>query len=299
MKSNTEHYNKPADKGTRNSGEAATNLVTCPVCPHHCRLSEGATGRCGARKNINDSIVCINYGKIPALALDPIEKKPLAFFEPGSFILSVGSFGCNLACHFCQNYDISTGSELEFGGLNVLTPERLCSLAEGTRSRGNIGVAFTYNEPLVGFEFVRDTAKLVHEAGMKNVLVTNGTAELAILEEILPYIDAMNIDLKGFTPEIYKKLGGDFETVKCFISRAYNDCHIELTSLIVPGLNDSPEDMEREADWIASLSPSIPLHITRYFPRYKMHEKATDISLLYKLKSVAEKRLSNVLLGNI
>ena len=282
-----------------NTSAAKQTPVSCPVCPHHCRLSEGATGRCGARKNINGSIVCINYGKIPALALDPIEKKPLAFFEPGSFILSVGSFGCNLACPFCQNFDISAGNEFEFGGLNVLTPDRLCSLAESTRSRGNIGVAFTYNEPLVGYEYVRDTAKLVHEAGMKNVLVSNGTAELPILEELLPYIDAMNIDLKGFTPEIYKKLGGDLETVKRFIARVHTDCHVELTSLIVPGLNDSPEDMEREAEWISSLSAKIPLHITRYFPRYKMQEKATDINLLYKLKSVAEKYLKHVLLGNI
>ena len=134
---------------------------------------------------------------------------------------------------------------------------------------------------------------------MKNVLVTNGMAELPVLEELLPYMDAMNIDLKGFRPEIYRYLGGDFETVKAFIARAAEACHVELTSLIVPGMNDDPEDMEREAAWIASVDPEIPLHITRYFPRYKMRKSATDISLLKDLKRVAERHLEKVLLGNV
>ncbi len=140
---------------------------------------------------------------------------------------------------------------------------------------------------------------LIHAAGMKNVLVTNGTAELHILEEIIPYIDAMNIDLKGFSDEIYEKLGGDFETVKNFITRSAQCCHVELTTLIVPGLNDSPEDMRKEAEWIADIDPSIPLHITRYFPRYKMHENATDIAVLKSLKDVASENLKRVFLGNV
>ena len=275
------------------------NESICPVCPHHCRLREGAYGRCGARRNENGRVISTSYGKLTALALDPIEKKPLAFFHPGTYILSVGSFGCNLACPFCQNYGIAAAREAEAGPLYEVSPERLCAFAEEEIPRGNIGVAYTYNEALVGYEYVRDTARLVRGAGMVNVLVTNGTAELPILEELLPYIDAMNIDLKGFRPEVYRRLGGDFETVRAFISRAAEACHVELTTLVVPGLNDSPDDMRREAAWIASLDPEIPLHITRYFPRYKMKTPATDIRLLRDLRRVAQEHLSRVLLGNV
>ena len=273
--------------------------IVCQVCPHHCALREGAVGRCRARKCVDGKIVCINYGKITSLALDPIEKKPLYYFYPGSRIVSVGSFGCNLSCPFCQNHEIAAAGVREASYARDMTPEEICEIAEETRSRGNIGVAYTYNEALVGYEFVRDTAKLVHEAGMKNVLVTNGTAELPVLEELLPYIDAMNIDLKAFRPELYKWLGGDLQTVMNFITRATQESHVELTSLIVPGKNDSLEDMEREAAWIAGIDPDIPLHITRYFPRHRMAEPPTRISLMRELKSVAERHLNRVLLGNV
>jgi len=273
--------------------------IVCPVCPHHCALREGAVGRCRARKCVGGKITCINYGKITSLALDPIEKKPLYYFYPGSWIVSVGSFGCNLSCPFCQNHEIAAAGAREARYARDMMPEEICEIAEETRDRGNIGVAYTYNEALVGYEFVRDTAKLVHEAGMKNVLVTNGTAELPVLEELLPYIDAMNIDLKAFRPELYKWLGGDLQTVMNFITRAAQESHVELTSLIVPGKNDSLEDMEREASWIAGIDPNIPLHITRYFPRHRMSEPPTRISLMRELKSVAERHLNRVLLGNV
>lgn len=273
--------------------------IVCPVCPHHCALREGAVGRCRARKCVGGKITCINYGKITSLALDPIEKKPLYYFYPGSRIVSVGSFGCNLSCPFCQNHEIAAAGAREARYARDMMPEEICEIAEETRDRGNIGVAYTYNEALVGYEFVRDTAKLVHEAGMKNVLVTNGTAELPVLEELLPYIDAMNIDLKAFRPELYKWLGGDLQTVMNFITRATQESHVELTSLIVPGKNDSLEDMEREAAWIAGIDPDIPLHITRYFPRHRMAEPPTRISLMRELKSVAERHLNRVLLGNV
>ena len=273
--------------------------IICHVCPHHCRLEEGRLGRCHARCGKGDTTVSVNYGKITSIALDPIEKKPLAFFCPGSYILSVGSFGCNMSCPFCQNYDISTVGEDFFRKLYHLSPEELVTIASDHIPEGNIGVAYTYNEAMVGYEYVRDCAKLVHERGMKNVLVTNGMAELSVLEEVLPYIDAMNIDLKAFTEDAYKKLGGDLDTVKRFITKSAEVSHIEITSLIVPGLNDSPEEMEKEAEWIAGMDPGIPLHITRYFPRYKMMEKATDIELMKRLKSAAEKHLSRVLLGNV
>ena len=272
--------------------------AVCPVCPHHCLLAEGQTGRCRARKNREGKIVSINYGKLTSLMLDPIEKKPLRRFFPGSRILSVGSFGCNLACPFCQNYEISM-ADSEQAHWQEVTPEALAGLAQEYQSYGNIGVAFTYNEPLVGYEFVRDTARLVRERGMKNVLVTNGCAEPLVLEELLPYVDAMNIDLKGFTGEWYEKLGGDLETVKRFIARAAQDCHVELTTLIVPGENDSEEEMDREARWIASLDWEIPLHVTRFFPQYRMADKVpTPVERVYRLRNTAAQWLRYVYVGN-
>ncbi len=256
-------------------------------------------GRCRARKNIGGKIECISYGKLTSIALDPIEKKPLRYFCPGSRILSVGSYGCNMSCPFCQNYEIAAAGEGDFHRFYELSPEELCNLAKSERARGNIGVAYTYNEMLTAYEYVRDCARLVHEEGMKNVLVTNGMAKTEILEELLPYVDAMNVDLKAFRPELYRQLGGDLETVKAFIAHAAERCHVELTSLIVPGINDRIEDMAEEVEWIAGISPDIPLHITRYFPRYKMRERATDISLLEEMKMTAEQRLRYVLLGNV
>ena len=184
-------------------------------------------------------------------------------------------------------------------GWQDVTPAQLARLASGYQNAGNIGVAFTYNEPLVGYEFVRDTACLVKQNGMKTVVVTNGSVELEILEEILPYIDAMNIDLKGFTEDYYRKLGGNLNTVKAFIERAAKDCHVELTTLIVPGENDSKEKMEQEAAWIASLSPEIPLHVSRFFPRYQMTDRqATEVRQVYRMKQIAEKYLKYVYTGN-
>lgn len=269
---------------------------------HHCALEPGQTGLCRARKNEGGEIVCVNYGQITSMALDPIEKKPLYDFYPGSMVLSVGSFGCNLRCPFCQNHEISMADNRNLDAEHV-SPGQLADLALMWKERkeaGNIGVAYTYNEPLVGWEFVRDTARLVREYGMLNVLVTNGTASLAVLEELLPWIDAMNIDLKGFQEAYYRKLGGDLETVKTFVARAQEGCHVELTTLIVPGENDSFEDMEAQAKWIADLSPSIPLHITRFFPRYHMMDReATDVEQLYRLAGTAGKYLEKVYVGNV
>ncbi len=274
----------------------------CQVCMHHCALEPGQTGLCRARKNEDGKIVCENYGWITSLALDPIEKKPLHDFHSGSMILSVGSFGCNLRCPFCQNHEISM-EDRETLDAEYVSPRQLADLAltwKEQKKAGNIGVAYTYNEPLVGWEFVRDTAQLVREYGMLNVLVTNGTASQEVLEELLPCIDAMNIDLKGFREEYYRKLGGDLETVKAFIVKAVESCHVELTTLIVPGENDSIKDMEVQAKWISSLCPSIPLHITRFFPRYHMKDReATDVEQLYHLAGIAGKYLEKVYVGNV
>ena len=276
-----------------------TAELICPVCFHHCHLTKGQTGLCRARKNEHGSSICLNYGKITSSALDPIEKKPLARFYPGSRILSVGSFGCNLNCPFCQNDSISCAGEASVPWESV-SPERLAAVADSLRSRGNLGVAFTYNEPLVGWEYVRDTAVEVRKRGMKTVIVTNGSVALWVLEELLPWTDALNIDLKGFTQEWYRKLGGDLDTALAFIQKAAPSAHVELTTLIVPGGNDSIGEMRNLAAWVASVDRTIPLHITRFFPRRNMADRApTDIALLYRLVDTAREYVDTVLLGNV
>ena len=265
---------------------------------HRCSLEPGQKGFCRARINDGGRIVCENYGRIASMALDPIEKKPLRRFRPGSLILSVGSYGCNLSCPFCQNHEISMADRQSVESA-AISPQDLADEALRWKERGNAGVAFTYNEPLVGWEFVRDTAVLVKEYGMDNVLVTNGCAALPVLEALLPFTDAMNIDLKGFDEAYYRKLGGSLATVKSFIARAAAGCHVELTTLIVPGENDDPAMMEEEAKWIASVDPGIPLHVTRFFPRYRMQERTpTDVESVYRLAEAAGRYLDYVYVGN-
>ncbi len=202
-------------------------MQICDVCFRHCKIEEGKTGFCGGRTCRDGNIIAVNYGRITSAALDPIEKKPLKMYRPGKKVLSVGSYGCNLRCPFCQNSDISWSKEaLEYKDTaDYFSPEEIVERALELKSRGNIGVAFTYNEPLIGYEFVRDTAKLSKEAGMENVLVTNGTASLKVYNEIKDYIDAMNIDLKAFSERFYKKvIDGDFEMVKSFIENSVQSC---------------------------------------------------------------------------
>ena len=278
-------------------------MAACGVCFRHCHIPEGKLGCCGARTARNGRVEAYNYGRITALALDPIEKKPLARFFPGSRILSAGSFGCNLRCPFCQNHEISW-PEQAGRSTETVTPEELADLALKTREEGNIGIAFTYNEPLVGWEFVRDTARLAKERGLKSVMVTNGTAEQAVLEELAPYIDAMNVDLKGFTDRYYREvLGGDREQVMAFIAQAVKTCHVELTTLIVPGENDTEEEMRELSGWISGLrnpdGESVPLHVTRFFPRFRMRDrKATDVRTVYRLAETAREKLDYVYTGN-
>ena len=285
-------------------------MAVCEVCFRHCNITEGGLGFCGARTCLDGKVTAANYGRVTSLALDPIEKKPLSRFHPGSMIISAGSYGCNLRCPFCQNYQISWSEEAfrYAEKAEYISPEELADIAASYRTRGNIGVAFTYNEPLIGYEYIRDTARLVHEKGMVNVIVTNGTASLPVMRELAPFIDAMNIDLKGFTDRYYRDvLGGDRAMVMDFITEAAKNCHVELTTLIIPGENDTEDEMRAMTEWISGLTDrdgnvigkDIPLHISRFFPRFHMTDrKATDVRKVYRLADVAREKLRYVYTGN-
>ena len=278
---------------------AADGRRTCTLCPHACRLRPGETGFCRTRENRAGTIRPLNYGRFTSLALDPIEKKPLYHFHPGSFILSVGSFGCNLACPFCQNAGIAMADDT--AETEYVAPARLAALAEelSRRAPGNIGVAFTYNEPLLSFEYIMDAAPLLHEANLAVVLVTNGMICAEPLARLLPHVDAMNIDLKGWRADFYRWLGGDLATVKTTIARAAESgVHVEVTTLIIPDHNDAAEDMDAEARWLASLSPAIPLHISRYFPRHRLNTPPTPITDIDRLTEIARRHLRYVHRGN-
>lgn len=271
--------------------------AVCSLCPHHCHIAEGRTGLCRGRGNHNGIIVCENYGRLTALALDPIEKKPLARFYPGSRILSAGSYGCNLRCPFCQNHEISmAGKEIK---TTSFPPELLIQQAIAAREMGNIGIAFTYNEPLISYEYIKDCAGLARKAGLRVVLVTNGMICKEPLLELLPMIDAMNIDLKGFTEEFYEMVGGDFETIKETIRLSAASCHVEITTLIIPGLNDDEREIDALAAFLAGIREDIPLHVTRFFPNYKMTDRGpTPVETVYHLRDVAAARLKYVYTGN-
>ncbi|HCT62518.1 MAG TPA: AmmeMemoRadiSam system radical SAM enzyme [Erysipelotrichaceae bacterium] len=274
-------------------------MPTCDLCFHNCNLKEGQTGFCHARKNVNGVITSIDANWITSLALDPIEKKPLLHFYPGSKILSIGSFGCNLRCPFCQNHTIASMS-FHNKHAKYMRSEEIVNLALDFVPQGNIGLAFTYNEPLIAYEFVLETAKLAKQYNLKTVLVTNGTINEKPLLELLPYIDAMNIDLKGFTQEFYTKLSGNLEQVKHTIELSHSRTHVELTSLIIPNENDSAEDMEKEARWIASIDPEMPLHLSRFFPNHLwMDKQITPLDTLIKLERIAKQYLKHVHLGNV
>ena len=271
--------------------------TVCALCPRHCALAPGATGACLARRNDGGVLYSLNYGAISSLALDPIEKKPLSRFHPGAMILSAGSFGCNLICPFCQNHGISRGAP----ATRYMPPEELVSEALSARSAGNVGIAYTYNEPLVSYEYVIDTAELARSRGLYNVLVTNGYIEQAPLLRLLPYVDAMNIDLKG-DESFYKDLcGGDMQTVLNTIKAAFAaGCHIEVTTLLVSGRNDNAGAVTEAALRVASVSDAIPLHLSRFFPRYKMIDlPPTDAGFVREAASIARKYLKYVYAGNV
>lgn len=271
--------------------------VHCYLCPHNCVIKEGAVGACRARKNVKGELYSLNYGKITALALDPIEKKPLNRFKPGSLILSAGSFGCNLKCSFCQNWSIAHENTETVD----VSPEMIVSKALEAKRDGNIGIAYTYNEPSIWYEFVYDTSKLAKKHGLVNVLVTNGFISRQPLEDILPFIDAMNVDVKSFTASFYSKIcKATIDNVKDTVELAAKNCHVEVTTLVIPELNDSIEEIEKIAKWLSSISPDIPLHLSRFFPSYRMTDRPPiPVSTLKKAREKALEYLNYVYLGNV
>lgn len=250
---------------------------------------------CRARRNVNGKNVCDNYGRLTALSMDPIEKKPLVRYYPGSYILSVGSYGCNLSCPFCQNASISMVDENSVQW-RYFSPEELCDIA--LKEKDNLGIAFTYNEPLISYEYIIDCAEIMHKEGKKIVLVTNGNISSDVMKQLMPYTDAMNIDLKG-DASFYKELHGDYETVKNTIAYVYDKCHLEVTTLLIPGKNDTAEFIETEAQWLSHLDENIVLHLSRYFPRYHYDIPPTDIKKIYDLQKTAQKYLKYVYPGNV
>ena len=273
--------------------------AVCEICPRRCSLNEGQTGFCRARVNRAGMIECANYGRVTSLALDPIEKKPLRRFYPESKILSVGSYGCNMDCAYCQNCEIARADS---GSIEweQISPESLVTLAEAYRPQGNIGLAFTYNEPLIGFEYVLDCAKLAKPREFQIVLVTNGMIQPKPWSRLLPYVDAAHIDLKAFTAEKYRLLGGDLDTVKAAIAQTHGKIHVELTTLIVPGLSDDENELRAQCEWIASISSAIPLHISRFFPRHRMKNvPPTPVETIQRMTRIAREYLSYVYTGNL
>lgn len=272
-----------------------SSRVQCHLCPYECHIPPDGKGACAVRQNKDGTLYSLVYGKTTGPALDPIEKKPLYRYHPGEQILSLGTRGCNLHCDFCQNWHIS--QEVNGPTEDVTSEEAV----ERAKEFNSFGIAYTYNEPFIWYEFVLDTAKLARLNGLKNVLVTNGFVNIAPLEGMLPYIDAMNIDLKALDEDFYEKIcGGRLKPVLDVIRISAKACHVELTNLIIPTLNDSEEMIRKMVDWIYSnLGREVPLHLSRYFPCYRMKIPPTPIETLKMAENIAKEKLKYVYVGNV
>ncbi len=268
--------------------------IKCNLCPHHCILGLNDVGICKVRKNVGGALYSLNYGMVSSAVMDPIEKKPLFHFHPGEKVFSIGSWGCNMHCPYCQNWEISQ----EKPHVRSFSPLQAISLAQ---VNGSKGIAYTYSEPIVWFEYILDCARNALKEGLHNIIVTNGFIEEQPLKLLTQYFSAMNIDLKSFNPDYYRKvLGGDRDVVMKNIEFAHKmGVHIEVTTLVVPGDNDSLDEMEELASWLKSIDPSIPLHLSRYYPNYKYDRPPTSLDTLEKLWNVAKKYLDYVYVGNV
>ena len=274
--------------------------VRCELCPHNCIIDDGKAGICKVRKNQSGRLVSLVYGKPVSIHSDPVEKKPLYHFFPGHQVLSIGTLGCNLKCKCCQNFEISQASSGDIDVVNKIPMEEIVERA--MIKQRNIGLAYTYNEPVVYFEYMVDLAKLIKNRGMKNIMVSNGFINPEPLKELLEIIDAFNIDIKAFNDDFYRKYTkSQIEPVLETISTiAKSDKHIELTFLVIPGLNDDIEEFEKMTDWIVqNCGRRTVLHISRYFPKYQMDISATPLKTLEHLYHIARKKLDFVYLGNV
>ncbi|HEX3015521.1 MAG TPA: AmmeMemoRadiSam system radical SAM enzyme [Desulfobacteria bacterium] len=272
--------------------------VVCLLCPHHCHLADGQLGTCQARQNVRGGLMSLNYGECSGIALDPIEKKPLHRFHPGSTVLSVGSFGCNFRCSYCQNWSISQ----EKPETRTISPDELAELAIAYHKRypACIGVAYTYSEPMIWYEFVLDCAKEVKRRGLANILVTNGYIETAPLRELLKYIDAINLDIKSYQDDFYHQVcGGALNTVLVNAELMAAACHLEVTTLLIPGHNDGAEEIKQLSQFLAQINRDIPLHLTRYFPNYQLNLPPTPRETMQQAARTARQYLNDVSLGNI
>ncbi len=291
------NFDKKPGKEALYYNKSQGQKTTCVLCPHTCHVESGKAGLCRVRKNEKGTLYTLNYGEVTSAALDPIEKKPLYHFHPGSTTYSLGTYGCNFHCQFCQNWQISQGNP----PTRFFTPQKAVdSTLKYKKTHDCIGISFTYSEPIVWYEYVRETAQLSQEHGLKNILVTNGFINNKPLEELMPFIDAVNVDLKAFTPDFYQEVsGGMLEPVKETIAQAIKHCHMEITVLLIPTLNDSKEEIEKMVDWIASIDSSIPLHFSRYQPQYKMRIHSTPPETLEMAREIAREKLSYVYIGNV
>ena len=268
--------------------------VQCELCPHGCKVKEGSKGICRVRKNIEGKLYTQNYGKVSAIAMDPMEKKPLYHYYPGKYVLSIGTIGCNFTCSFCQNYHIAQ----QEADTRFVEPRYLLNLCRSEEEC--IGLAYTYNEPNVWFEYILETSAMIKQEGLKNIIVSNGYISQEPLLELLQYTDAMNIDVKAFNEKYYKEIcGGTLRDVQKTVETAADKVHIEITTLIVPGYNDSLEEIKGLAHWLSGMNPSIPLHLTRYYPQYKMTVPSTPVETIKRLKEAALEHLDFVYIGNV
>ena len=268
--------------------------IECTLCPHKCSISEGGSGICRVRRNRGGELDLPYYGALSGIAMDPIEKKPLYHYYPGRQILSAGFYGCNFRCPFCQNYNIS---QQLVGGGSITTPDELVDIAE---RRGSIGIAYTYSEPLVHYEYIMAAAKEAREKGLKNVLVTNGYINREPAAALLEYIDAANVDLKSFSRDFYRKeIKGSLDPVLDFIRQAAPAVSLEVTTLVIPGKNDSESEVREISEFIAGIDPDIPLHLSCYYPTYKYTVEPTPPELVFRLAQTAGEFLNYVYAGNV